>query len=360
MKKLLGMLGTITILGSAMSTVIAASPYPYFKKLNKEYTVTKIAGIEKAISSMAIDSQNNVYYGASNGLVYKLKNNEVIVSTINGIENNSRIESIIIDTNDNVYFATSTGGYKLNNNETIITKIAGIEDYVWLALIDNSNNVYFVSNNDGIYKLINNKAEKIPKIIGKILTFIVDKNNNKFYWILNKGIFLLKNGENNSIKICGIKGGYGFLTFVDNDNNIYIGAKKKDGYSLYVIKNNENWGTKIKNINTQVRSIATDNNNNIYIGTDNKGAFSLSTIELTKEKPRAKQINELKTNTGINAIAVDSQNNVYFGGGYDFGFYIIENNKKIKINEINNPVFFIISNQNKIYVSTIYEGYIIE
>ncbi|WP_425289029.1 two-component regulator propeller domain-containing protein [Spiroplasma endosymbiont of Clivina fossor] len=107
-------------------------------------------------------------------------------------------------------------------------------------------------------------------------------------------------------------------------------------------------------MNTQVRSITADNNNNVYIGTDNKGAFFLSTIELTKEKPRAKQINELKTNTGINAIAVDSNNNIYFGI-HRIGLYIIENNTKIarKINEINSSVFIIkISNQNnKVYVS---------
>ncbi|WP_215827093.1 two-component regulator propeller domain-containing protein [Spiroplasma endosymbiont of 'Nebria riversi'] len=120
------------------------------------------------------------------------------------------------------------------------------------------------------------------------------------------------------------------------------------------MKNNENWGTKIKNINTQVRSIAVDNNNNIYIGTDNKGAFFLSTVELTKEKPKAIQISELGTNYGIDIIAVDNNNNVFFGIN-NIGLYIIENNTKIprKINEINSSVFIIkISNQNnKVYVS---------
>ncbi|WP_342263896.1 hypothetical protein [Spiroplasma endosymbiont of Clivina fossor] len=166
MKKLLGFLGTITIAGSGMTGIVGNVPAPTKNEIKKEYIITKILGINQRISSMAIDSQNNVYYGTANGLVYKLKNNEVIVSTITGIENNSRIESITIDNNDNAYFATSTGGYKLKNNEITAIKILGIKDYVWLSLIDSQNIVYFVSNNDGIYKLINNNsnAEKIVKI----------------------------------------------------------------------------------------------------------------------------------------------------------------------------------------------------
>ncbi|WP_342276419.1 two-component regulator propeller domain-containing protein [Spiroplasma endosymbiont of Nebria brevicollis] len=157
-------------------------------------------------------------------------------------------------------------------------------------------------------------------------------------------VYKVKNKEIIATKVIGIENNSSIEEIaIDGKDNVFF-ATSTGGYEL---KYNENWITKITDINTQVRTIAVDSQGNIIIGTDNQSAYLLFATELVKEKPKAVLINELENKSSINVIAVDNQNNVYYG--LHNGLYIIENNQKmpIKVNEINSSVFTI-----KIFKST--------
>ncbi|WP_342277212.1 two-component regulator propeller domain-containing protein [Spiroplasma endosymbiont of Nebria brevicollis] len=105
---------------------------------------------------------------------------------------------------------------------------------------------------------------------------------------------MVYNGKNKEIiatKVIGIENNSSIEEIaIDGKDNVFF-ATSTGGYEL---KYNENWITKITDINTQVRTIAVDSQGNIIIGTDNQSAYLLFATELVKEKPKAVLINELE------------------------------------------------------------------
>ncbi|UNF62693.1 adhesin [Spiroplasma poulsonii] len=107
-------------------------------------TPTKINGIVGwFISSIAVDSNNNIYYGTNNS-AFVLKHGESTTSKINNID--KTVNSIAVDSKDNVYFAGPVGIYLLKNGETTANKFNEINEYTSSINRNNDNNIYFSSS----------------------------------------------------------------------------------------------------------------------------------------------------------------------------------------------------------------------
>nr|WP_011310478.1 adhesion related protein, transmembrane [Spiroplasma citri]CAI94298.1 adhesion related protein, transmembrane [Spiroplasma citri] len=261
MKKLLSILTISTLTASVPAPLLAAVPLTntLTSNSNSAYLpVKQINGVNDKVQSITVDSKNNVYFGTNNG-AYKLSAGSDTPTKINGI--NNIVTAIDVDSKNNIYFGTNNGAYKLSAGETNVTSISPLPFFVQSITVDSKNNVYFGTNN-GAYKL--------------------------------------SAGSDTPTKINGIKGGFVSSSF-DSENNIYFG--KFDG--LYKLSAGSDTPTKINGIDDSVYSISVDSKDNIYIGTDN-GAYKLSAGSDTPTK-----INGI--NNIVTAIDVDSKDNIYFG-----------------------------------------------
>jgi predicted RNase H-like HicB family nuclease len=130
----------------------------YFGKFQKgvyvlkqgETIPTKIDGISNNIQSIAVDSKDNIYFGMYQDGVYVLKQGETIPTKIDGIETIRSIADIKFDKNNTIYFGTDNGVYVLKQGETIPTKIDGISNNIQSIAVDSKDNIYF-----GTSKVIN-------------------------------------------------------------------------------------------------------------------------------------------------------------------------------------------------------------
>ncbi|WP_342263044.1 hypothetical protein [Spiroplasma endosymbiont of Dromius quadrimaculatus] len=188
------------------NTYFGTSDGAYILKPNHT-TATKIVGVYGHVYYFVVDSKNNVFIGTQNGLY--IKNGEMSAIAFEGMPHN--IRSVLIDDNDNFYFGTNNGFYLLKCGETKSKKINGVTGEVHSIVLGHKN-VYFGASS-GAYVLKNNELsatkmnEKGNKIIG-VNRIIFDKNNSNMYFLTyNDGIFKIKNKYqlNDVIKINNLK-----------------------------------------------------------------------------------------------------------------------------------------------------------
>ena len=136
MKKLLSLLSVLTISGTAVPITISASPYQ--KQLNNnDYLQTN--NLENLI--------RNKRQTKTLSLSDYLEFNNKYIEKINGIFNS--VLQLEIDNQNNVYFRTyNNGDYLLKNGETQATKIEGITENIFDISIDKGN---INNNNNNIY-----------------------------------------------------------------------------------------------------------------------------------------------------------------------------------------------------------------
>ncbi|WP_040093845.1 hypothetical protein [Spiroplasma poulsonii] len=101
-------------------------------------TSTKINGIDKTVNSIAVDSNDNVYFGVADG-IYLLKNGETTANKFNAIIT-STINSLTVDSSNNIYFGTNNSAYVLKQGSTTSTKIDGIDKTVNSIAVDSNDN----------------------------------------------------------------------------------------------------------------------------------------------------------------------------------------------------------------------------
>ncbi|QIA71757.1 adhesin (plasmid) [Spiroplasma citri] len=308
MKKLLSILTISTLTASIPAPLLAAVPLTntLTSNSNNDYLPLKeFKNIRGDIYRMTIDSKDNIYFSVFANGAFVLKQGETTPTKINGI--NNVVNSLAVDSNDNIYFGTANGAFVLKQGETTPTKINGITGSKNIA-VDNKDNIYF-GTNKGIYKLIvgSTTPTKINGINNVVNSLAVDTKDNIYFSLFDNGAYVLKHGETTATKIDGISNNIQAIT-IDTKDNIYFGMYQD---SAYVLKHGETTPNKINGIET-IRSIADikfDKNKKIYIGTDN-GVFVLKHGETTATK-----IDGISNN--IQAITIDTKDNIYFGTSKD-------------------------------------------
>ncbi|PQP79112.1 hypothetical protein C6B38_02410 [Spiroplasma sp. ChiS] len=110
-------------------------------KSNNAYLPLKqINGVNDKVQSITIDSKNNIYFGTGEG-AFVLKHGETTPTKINGI--NGNIISLVVDSENNIYFGKFDGAYKLSAGSNTLTKINGINNKVNSITIDKTKYLYF-------------------------------------------------------------------------------------------------------------------------------------------------------------------------------------------------------------------------
>jgi hypothetical protein len=328
MKKLLGLLGTITIAGNGISGIVGNAPASEIKsKINYSQTnnlenlnrvqrnicnnsyIEKFTNIESDIRNIAVDSKGNIYFSKSdsndvNYNIYVLKQGETTETKIMGIPN-TKINSIVVDNNDNIYIATGLlynfdgNVYILKEDETTATKINGINEKRVTSIIINNNDIYFGTSSGHIYVLKNGTT--VPEQINfkqiftnsdDVNTLAINKKGDIYFGIYqnggnNNGIYVLKQGANEVQKFTQIDRRDINAIVVDNNDNMYFGTD----YFTYLLKSNTEF-TKIYRIQGN-RNILIDNKNNVYFINYNN-IYLLSKNKIKSLTPTVRKIDTLE------------------------------------------------------------------
>ncbi|WP_215825538.1 hypothetical protein [Spiroplasma endosymbiont of 'Nebria riversi'] len=209
---------------------------------NGETTPTKI-NFKFAVSNIAIDSNDNVYFSGFNGGTYILKSEKNIIIEVEEtiVPNFSSVYSIIVDNNDNIFFQTRENGtFVLRNGDTESRKIyAFVGNVINTVVSDSNNNSYFWTNgySDGNPQFIKNgelKANQILVINGQIQQIVIDTHNNVYFRTFDD-IYVLKSGEITPTEINGINGQINSIIIIDKINNMYICTEN----GLYVLNSDK-------------------------------------------------------------------------------------------------------------------------
>jgi hypothetical protein len=221
------------------------------------------------------------------------------------------ITSIAIDSLNNVYVVgqfTNAGGVPVNNiakwnpnTRTWSALTSGLNNYVESIAIDSLNNVYVA----GYFT----SAGGVP------VNYIAKWNPNTSTWsALGSGL--------------GPSGIDIYSIAIDSLNNVYVGGQFTSAGGVPVnniAKWNPNtniWSALTSGINFFVISIAIDSVDNVYVGGQFTTAGGVSAKNIAKWNPNTSTWSALGTgtNTGANinvkTIAIDSVNNVYIGGSF--------------------------------------------
>lgn len=299
MKKFLSLLSILTINGTAMPNVIAASNYEKNddnillinnEKYKNDFFLTN-KNIGENTINIFVDKKNNeiLYFMNFNEErflkeIFFIKNKETTLF-INNIEDKKYTDFIKV--NDKFYFCNSNGIYEFDKAENKYTEIYNSKDEIYKLNIDNQNNIYYLSNNLLKIKKLkfnNNQYEAEDVIITNdtITCFSFDKDNNIYYTVGldifkkntnqsnastdNNAFITLKNKNINDDK-CLIKK---IVILDDNENNILINLNI--GKFFFMLN-------EINIPNVKVSTFSTDNKNNIYyLDFSTKNIFNLSKL----------------------------------------------------------------------------------
>ncbi|WP_342262420.1 hypothetical protein [Spiroplasma endosymbiont of Dromius quadrimaculatus] len=369
MKKLLRILGTITIASSGMAGIVANSPMSlkreetlqdkdkltvfqinnleinttktislnnYLKFINKDFK--EIDEINKPIQNIAIDSQNNIYFNTIKDsyneyldslYIFKYKEKKIISINFSDLIPDSNEELISLDIkNDDVYISFENDKiYLLKSGELTATKIENIPNNLIHYYIDkNNNNIYYQTKNKDLYILKSDEltATKINGINTDDIIWTIYIKENIIYFGDSNGAYFLKNGETIATKINGVKNNI-LAIAVDSQNNIYF-SRWRDG--LYLLKSNETKPIKFNKKHFDPSSIIIDKNDNIFLGEVDVSVRYLDSGKLI-------DILGKKMNTYLDFI-IDNKNNIYFGTK-NYDIYTIKNNNNV-IQKIKNYV----------------------
>ncbi|GAA6238913.1 MAG: hypothetical protein SPLM_10300 [Spiroplasma phoeniceum] len=313
MKKLLSILMISTLSASIPAPLLANTLLTRVKRdvgvsnSNNDYLpLIKLNGIIGNIYRIAVDSSNNLYFGADNG-AYVLKQGEITPTKINGSV--GYLTSIAVDSKDNIFLGANNGAFVLKHGETTAKKIDGINDIVNAIAVDKNDNIYYViSGSDGlafVLKKGETTSTKINGIRGYVYSVAVDSSNNVYFGTSN-GAYVLKQGETTAKKIDGI-GYWIYSIIIDNSNNIYYGTNN----GAFVLKQGQSTPTKINGVNG-VTAIAIDKNNKIYFGTSNGVKFTTTVLDWLKQQSQFTLMDSTKTKTWTrpDLIAVDGELNI--------------------------------------------------
>ncbi|RUO85697.1 hypothetical protein D9R21_07240, partial [Spiroplasma endosymbiont of Megaselia nigra] len=87
-------------------------------------TPAKINRVNDNMFSLAVDNNDNIYYIKSNmEVTFVLKQGATTPTKIDGIDALISVSSLAIDSSNNIYFGTSSGAFVLKHRETTPTKI---------------------------------------------------------------------------------------------------------------------------------------------------------------------------------------------------------------------------------------------
>lgn len=315
MKKLLSMLGAITLIGTTSINIIACGerekpqplpPQPIPISKNK---FTELSKLDKTIWS-SVSYNNIIYVGTDNGVYQNSDENKDKFLQINGIT--GRITSLTADKDGNIYASEHYG--KIYQKEKSENNFKLLKDFnwnnIWSIATDKDGNIY-AGSYDKIYKNSkNNKDWQEIKINDSeyIRSFTFD--NIGTIYASNENGNVYKSTDGVTFKpMFGTEGLIFALSFDSKNNIIYAGSKIDVGKGiLYKSTDGLNF-QKVREIKGEIHSLTVNNDGMLFIGT--KLSKSVGTIY---SYSNSEEIKEVKGTQGeVFTLTTSNDNNVYAG-----------------------------------------------
>lgn len=283
--------------------------------------------------------------------------------------NNKKVIKTLIDNENNIFFVTNSKIFKLKNNEIISNEVNGV-DGINDAIITGNDDIYIKTNEHKLYFLFKNSITAKQWVGHQLFNQLINefslkkKNNNIYFTSQASAILVLEpNQEYDQKAIYTTPFRYFDSIFFDNDENVYcyeinlgLYLLKKDEiefrtFSNLLVPNGFPFHTpnfiKINNIianDNKVNLINIDKNNNIYLRANNE-IYILMNNQITAIKIDGLISGNIESTCCIG-------NKMYFK--INNGLYLIENGNTLakKIEEINEQVNYILQNENDLYIAT--------
>lgn len=254
-------------------------------KLNLEFEYLLVPN-NSYINSIVIDNDKEVWFATKYHGAFVLHSDNSItnITRENGLKNNS-LTKIYQDRSGNLWIGTSGSGLiKLGTKAfTYFDNISGLNSTsIFSILHDNSNNLWVSTGDDGVFKYKDGKVTHFSEkdgILGKSIRASVIDDNGKIWFATDKGLVSYQNGK--------------FFTY-----NILNGLPTD-----------------------KIRSLLIDSKKRLWIGTNGKG---LCLLEKGIFKTFSEESGDLSHNY-IHSIFEDSKGNIWIGTGNGVNKY--SNNK---------------------------------
>jgi ligand-binding sensor domain-containing protein len=280
------------------------------------------------IDAIAIDAQNNKWFGSFFLGVQKYDgNNWTSYTSSNGLADD-RITDIAIDSQGNKWFCTIKGVSKYNGtnwtnylkNSFVLSVAIDLQGNKWFGTGDShwvGNQLIYdggVFKYDGINWTAYYKANGL--IEGSVLSIAIDKNGTKWFGTVN-GIskFDGSNWTNYSTSN-GLVNNYVKSILVDKNNNIWFGTK--GGISKFDGQNWISYTTSNGLAHNEVCGIKQDSKGNIWVafydydGISKFDGTSWKTIDFPKQNTAGDWMNF----QGSRSLTIDSQDYKWIGTSY--------------------------------------------
>lgn len=377
-----------------------------------------ISGLPDTNLFCQADGYDSTYFLGTSGMIYQIKNNQVIRKIeINDFDNNS-VSALMTDKNNNIWFSLMNSGFymikkgsdeiinmgrTLGLQQSLITSyLEDREGNIWISTFGKGvyclNNLYLknYNENDG---LSNNNVYAIEKDkTGKLLigTFndINIFENGKFSLIRSPNkktvteiIYNFQN-INNVFYVCGIFGksekmqlsykGIKFHllhlpSFCKTESGLYLlGTWSNAIIARQTLELTEEVPTSFplfgetENIN-RVNAIFEDSENNIWIAT----GLGLCKARLDYDSSGKLRImksyfmDDMVLNNRINAVFQDNQQHIWFAGEKGIAKYWLENDSVVSFtslenHELSSSTTIVCDNQNRIWIGSMNGLYLLQ
>ncbi|WP_346350317.1 hypothetical protein [Spiroplasma endosymbiont of Calodromius spilotus] len=357
MKKLLEILGTITIASSGIAGVVANSPYPTQEKLeninykrqkrsnneNNKINRTKIViRTNREIYASGIILNNKVYFGSQDHNVYEydpVTNQQIIV-----IRTENKIFSSGVVLNNKVYFGSQDHNVyeydPVTNQQKIVIRTKG---EVWSSGVVLNNKLYVGSWDHNVYEYdpVTNQQKVVIKTEGQVWSSGRILNNKLYFCSLDEHNIYEYDPVTNQQKIAIKTNGEVYSSGVTLNNKLYFGSHDNNVYEYEPISGQQKVVIKANGI---IDSSGVVFKNKIYFGSDDSNVYEYEPIS-------GQQKVVIKANGWIRSSGVVFNNKLYFGS-HDNNVYEydpITGQQKIIIRTNNNVDSSGVVLNNKLY-----------
>ena len=307
------------------------------------------------VEAIAIDSNNNVYVGGYFTIAGGVSANYIAMwnpttstwSTLNDGDYNGvdyQVEAIAIDSNNNVYIGgvfQNVGGITAkaiamwNPNTSTWSNLGSSTELnasVNSIAIDSNNNVYVGGNFTipginymGMWNGTTWSGLTNPGFNDTVMAIAIDSNNNVYvggFFTSPTNYIAVWNPNNSTWSSLGYGvNGTVYSIAIDSNNNVYVGGAFD--YAGGVLINSTiamwnqtagTWSALGVGVNSDTDSIAIDSNNNVYVGGYFTSAGGNPANRIAMWNGNTWSTLGIGVNNTVYSIAIDSNNNVYAGG----------------------------------------------
>ena len=288
----------------------------------KHYTNPFVDGV----FSIAVDEENNVWFGTRKGVVKFDGINWVIYNTSNSELVNNNITAIIEDIYGNIWIGTSGGGvskFDGTNWITYNTSNSGLaSNYVPAIAEDQDGNIWFGTNSgvskfdDTTWTAYNTSSSGLAH--NQINSIAIDQDGNLWFGTNYGGVskFDGTNWTTYDTSNSGLADNHVRPTVIDQDGNLWFGfATSGHGVSKFDGTNWNSYDTSNSGLeNDRVQRIAVDQEGDLWFSTWGGGVSKFDGTDW---------ITYNTSNSGVGddfleSIAADKEGNIWIGTWHDY------------------------------------------